>query len=260
MTVLSATGLAKAYRRRFGGPACKAVDSVSLHVEEREFVAIMGPSGSGKTTLLNLIALLDKPDSGALSICGEDALDLRGDALAEFRRSRLGFVFQDSHLIDTLTLGENIALPLALAPPREPERVSQEFDRVDSRVAGLARTLGIENILGRYPSEVSGGQRQKAAAARAMACGPSLLLADEPTGALDSRSGRELMECFCRLNADEGSAVVMTTHDPFAASWARRVVFLFDGRVFTEIRRPGERRCFFDRIIEVQAAMEGGPR
>jgi ABC-type lipoprotein export system ATPase subunit len=262
MTVLSARELAKTYFLRPGAPSRRAVDSVSLEIEKGEFVAVMGPSGSGKTTLLNMIALIDKPDSGELRIRGTDALGLRGDELAEFRRASLGLVFQDSQLIDTLTLGENVALPLALGEARgslfRPRGIEGRGRENAARVASLATALGIAELLGRYPSEVSGGERQRAAAARALACKPALLLADEPTGALDSRSGRELMERFRELNATEGSAVLMTTHDPFAASWATRVVFLFDGRIFTELRRVADRKGFFDRIIEVQAAMEGG--
>ena len=252
MPVLSAAGLTKCYGGASGVAARRALDSVSLEIREGEFVAVMGPSGAGKTTLLNLIALVDRPDSGMLLIAGEPALALRGDELAEFRRRNLGFVFQDSQLIDTLTLRENIALPLAL------DRGAA--GRALPRTQELAARLGIAELLDRYPAEVSGGQRQRAAAARALACGPALLLADEPTGALDSRSGRELMECFRDLNARDGAAVLMSTHDPFAASWARRVIFLLDGRTFAELRRVGERREFFDRIIEAQAAMEGNGR
>lgn len=252
MSLLSVRGLSKTYASRFGGPSCKAVDSVCLDLEKGEFVAIMGPSGSGKTTLLNLIALIDKPDSGEISLDGEDARSLKGDDLADFRRKRLGFVFQDSSLIDTMTIGENIALPLAL------DRVTRA--EIESRVSGLAEALGITDILGKYPCETSGGQRQRAASARALACSPAILLADEPTGALDSKSARDLMERFQALHESGAAAVLMVTHDPFAASWAKRIVFLRDGRVFTEIRRAGERRAFFDRILEVQTAMEGGTR
>jgi putative ABC transport system ATP-binding protein len=251
MTVLSAVGLAKAYASP-SNLVQRAIDGVSLEIERGEFVALMGPSGSGKTTLLNLLALVDRPDAGAVSICGQDALRLAGNALSDFRRKQVGMVFQDACLIDTMTLGENVVLPLLLG------RV--EGRAVSERSRELAAALRIADIMDRYPSEVSGGQRQRAAVARALACAPVLLLADEPTGALDSRSGRELMELFCERNESEGAAMLMATHDPFAASWARRVVFLYDGRVFTEITRSGERRAFFERIIEVQAAMEGGVR
>jgi len=251
MPVLSATGLMKTYAARCGRPTL-AVDRVSLAVERGEFVAVMGPSGSGKTTLLNLIALVDRPDAGAISICGSQALGLHDDALAEFRRKNIGMVFQDSSLIDTMTLGENVALPILLGGAGDRE--------AEGRVGELASALGIADIMGRFPIEVSGGQRQRAAVARALACRPALLVADEPTGALDSRSGRDLMERLTERNESEGSALLMATHDPFAASWAARAVFLLDGRLFAEIRRSGDRRGFFDRIIETQAAMEGGMR
>jgi putative ABC transport system ATP-binding protein len=250
MSILSLVDLTKTYATSRGAPPCRALDSISLEIEEGEFVALMGPSGSGKTTTLNLIALVDRPDSGSISFEGADISALSGSPLAEFRRRKIGFVFQDSSLIDTMTLEENVALPLAL------DRASP--DSSAARVAELAESLGIAGEMGKFPCEVSGGQRQRAAAARALACRPRLLLADEPTGALDSRSGRELMERFSSLNGAGEGAVLMVTHDPFAASWARRALFLRDGRLFAEIRRAGDRRAFFDRIMEVQSAMEGG--
>jgi len=249
MPLLELRDISKTYASRFGGPACKAVDSVSLDMEAGEFTAIMGPSGSGKTTLLNLIALIDRPDKGRIVLDGRDARELKGDELSDFRRSRLGFVFQDSSLIDTMTLAENVALPLALGGMASGE--------IDARIAGLAEALGIGAVMGKYPCETSGGQRQRAAAARALACGPALLLADEPTGALDSKSARDLMERFKVLNDSGKAAVLMVTHDPFSASWARRIIFLRDGRIFTEIRGKGDRRALFERILEVQAALEG---
>jgi putative ABC transport system ATP-binding protein len=249
MPVLSLRDISKTYLARSGAASIRALDSVSLEIGEGEFVAVMGPSGSGKTTLLNMIALIDRPDSGSLLFEGADAGALTGTALSEFRRRKIGFVFQDSSLIDTMTIEENIALPLAF------DRVAGEALR--ARVLSLAQALGIEAILGKYPCETSGGQRQRAASARALACGPRLLLADEPTGALDSKAGRQLMEAFASLG---NSAILMVTHDPFAASWAGRVLFLRDGRLFTEIRRTGDRREFFDRIMEVQSAMEGESR
>jgi putative ABC transport system ATP-binding protein len=252
MSMLSLRNVSKTYMSRAGMASRRALGPLSLDLDVSEFAAVMGPSGSGKTTMLNLIGLIDKPDSGSILFDGADTGCLVGPALSEFRRKKVGIVFQDANLIDTMTLEENIALPLA-------------FDRVDpagidARISELASALGIADILGKYPCEASGGQRQRAAAARALACVPRLLLADEPTGALDSRSGRELMESFAALNSELGSAVLMVTHDPFAASWARRVLFLRDGRLFTEIRRSGQRREFFDRIMEVQAAMEGEGR
>jgi ABC-type lipoprotein export system ATPase subunit len=245
-------GVSKTYRSGAGGPPHRALDSISLEVGRGEFVAVMGPSGSGKTTMLNLAGLIDRPDSGEILLEGESGRALAGRELADFRRRRLGFVFQDSNLIDTMTLGENILLPLALDGAGE----AGAARRVDE----LARSLGIAELLAKYPCETSGGQRQRAAAARALALRPSILLADEPTGALDSRAGRGLMECFESLNASSGSAILMVTHDPFAASWAGRVLFLRDGELFTELRRAGDRRAFFERIMAVVSAMEGETR
>jgi ABC-type lipoprotein export system ATPase subunit len=252
MPILKVSDLTKTYSDGRGTASRRALDSISFEVEEGEFVAVMGPSGSGKTTMLNLVALLDRPDSGSIAFEGADPRSLSGPSLSEFRRRKVGFVFQDSSLIDTMTLEENIVLPLALdgLPP----------ELADARLRELADALGIGDVLRKYPCETSGGQRQRAAAARALGCRPSLLLADEPTGALDSKAGRELMECFASRSASGESAILMVTHDPFAASWAGRVLFLLDGRLFTEIRRAGDRRSFFDRIMEVQAAMEGGAR
>lgn len=254
MSFLDVRGLAKAYPFRFGGAAgrlaARALDSVSFSMEAGEFVAVMGPSGAGKTTLLNLIALIDTPDSGDILFDGESAVGLPNSRRIDFRRRHIGFVFQDSSLIDTMTLAENIALPLAL--DRRPAA------EIDERVGSLAAALGIGGLADKYPAEVSGGERQRTACARAMALKPSLLLADEPTGALDSKAGRTLMECFRSLNGENRTAILMVTHDPFAASWAGRGIFLRDGRVFTELRRSGDRHDFFERIMDVQRAMEGG--
>ncbi len=252
MSALELRDVSRIYTTRNGAFARRALDRVSFDIPSGEFAAVMGPSGAGKTTLLNIVALVDKPDSGSVSVDGDDALKLSGDKLAAFRRKKIGFVFQDSSLIDTMTLEENIALPLAF------DRASPKAIR--ERVSELAEALGIAEVLGRYPCDVSGGQRQRAASARALACKPGLLLADEPTGALDSKSGRDLMELYASGDSIESSSILMVTHDPFAASWADRVLFLRDGRLFTELRKSGERRAFFDRIIEVQAAMEGGTR
>lgn len=250
MYAIETRSISKMYGSRFEGHALPALSDVSIEVSRGEFVAVMGPSGAGKTTLLNLVALLDHPDSGAVFVDGADVRGLRGDSLTEFRRRKIGFVFQDSALLETLTLRENIALPLALGRAKAKE--------VGERTEAIAGALGIADVMDKYPVEVSGGQRQRAAAARAIVTEPAVLLADEPTGALDSRSSRGLLERFSALNAERGTAVLMATHDPFAASWARRVMFLRDGRVFTEIRFGGDRRSFFDRIMEVQSAMEGG--
>ncbi len=248
MTTVRIREVKKTYGSRFGGPSVLALDLASLDVEAKDFVAVMGPSGSGKTTLLKLIAGVERPDSGSIRVNGKEVPELRGDDLSDFRRTCIGFVFQDSSLLDSMTIRENVALPLILS--RLPE------GEIESRTTEAAFSLRIEALLSKYPSEVSGGQKQRAAAARALAIRPAVLLADEPTGALDSRSGRDLMDQFVQINRLRGTTVLMVTHDPYVSSWARRVVFLKDGGVFTEIRSGGDRRTFFDRILEVQSAME----
>ena len=248
MTIIRVMAVTKTYGSRFGGPSVRALDRFSLEIESGDFVAVMGPSGSGKTTLLKLLSRIERPDSGAVFANGKDLSALSGNALSDFRRTEIGFVFQDSSLLDSMTLRENISLPLSLSRISAPE--------IEARVSEAARGLQIADILEKYPFEISGGQKQRAAAARAIAIHPTILLADEPTGALDSRSGRDLLERFLSLNRSNATAVLLVTHDPFVASWARRTIFLKDGRTFTEIRSGGDRRAFFDRILEVQAAME----
>ncbi|MBL8967392.1 MAG: ABC transporter ATP-binding protein [Spirochaetaceae bacterium] len=253
MNVLSIENLTKIYRGRAGGPPTAALEEVSLSLTAGDFTAVMGPSGSGKTTLLNLVATIDAPTSGRILVDGVDLAELDDEGLATFRRERLGFVFQDANLLDTMSLAENIALPLALA--RRPA------DEILARVDELAEELGIAAALHKYPAEVSGGQRQRAAAARAVAAKPALVLADEPTGALDSASSRDLLECFSGLNEKRGATILLVTHDPFAASWCKRVLFIKDGRLYTELRRgPGGRKELFDRVLGVLASLEGESR
>lgn len=245
MNVLTVRELTKEYRPRFGGKTCTALDGVDFRVEEGEFVGIMGPSGAGKTTLLNIIATIDTPTSGSVAI-GDDVITaLQEPALSTFRREHLGFIFQDFNLLDTLSLRENIALPLVLShvPVRD----------VDRRVDAAARSLGIDPLLEKYPYEVSGGERQRAAAARAIVSGPRMVLADEPTGALDSRSSGELLERLGELNENTGTTIMLVTHDPYVASYCQRILFIKDGRLSQEIRRTDGRRSFYDRILEVLA-------
>ena len=246
--VLSVRNLEKVYGGR--GAQTRALDDVSLDVERGEFVAIMGASGSGKSTLLNCVSTIDSATSGRILVDGADVSSMRGRDLARFRRERLGFVFQDSNLLDTLTARENVALPLTIS------RVAA--GKTLSRVEGVARRLGIEKCLDKYPYQLSGGQQQRVAAARALVTRPSLIMADEPTGALDSKSARLLLECLEQLNRELSATVLMVTHDSFAASYTGRVVFIRDGRVFTELRRGDMgRREFFDRIMQVVAMMGG---
>ncbi len=228
----------------------KALDRVSFEVEDGEFLAIMGASGSGKTTLLNCISTIDTISAGKILLDGMSIADLGEEELAKFRRERLGFVFQDFNLLDTLTVEENIGLALSLN--------HQNPGTVQNRVREVAGKLGITDILTKFPYQVSGGQKQRAACARAMVAGQSLLLADEPTGALDSRASKNLLKIMTAMNQDMGATILMVTHDAYSASYAGRVLFLKDGRVFNELLR-GERgrSAFYHEILDVLAALGG---
>ena len=228
MTILEVQSLGKIYTGRFGANQVKALSNVSFSVEQGEYVAIMGESGSGKTTLLNILAAFDKPTSGKVLLQGKDLAAIREDELAAFRRDSLGFVFQDFNLLDTFNLRDNIFLPLVLA--------GKGYVEMASRLAPIAQKMGITDILTKYPYEVSGGQKQRAAVARAVITGPKLILADEPTGALDSHASDSLMELFSSLNAD-GQTILMVTHSTKAASHAKRVIFIKDGELFHQIYR-----------------------
>ena len=228
----------------------KALDRVSFDVEAGEFLAIMGASGSGKTTLLNCISTIDTISAGKILLDGVNIADLSEEELAKFRRERLGFVFQDFNLLDTLTVEENIGLALSLN--------HTDPKAVQSKVRDVAQKLGITDILTKFPYQVSGGQKQRAACARAMVAGQSLLLADEPTGALDSKASKNLLEIMTTMNQDMGATILMVTHDAYSASYAKRVLFLKDGRVFNELLR-GERGrpVFYHEILDVLAALGG---
>ena len=228
----------------------KALDRVSFDVEARDFLAIMGASGSGKTTLLNCISTIDTISAGRILLDGVSIADLSESELAKFRRERLGFVFQDFNLLDTLTIEENIGLALSLN--------HQAPETVRSRVREVAGKLGISDILDKFPYQVSGGQKQRAACARAMVAEQSLLLADEPTGALDSRASKNLLEMMSAMNRDMGATILMVTHDAYSASYAKRVLFLKDGRVFNELLRGDRGRpVFYHEILDVLAALGG---
>ena len=246
--ILTVTDLRRIYGR--GGAATRALDGVSFTLEPGEFVGVMGPSGSGKTTLLNCISTIDRPTSGSIVIDGRELTGLRGKELAKFRRERLGFIFQDCNLLDTLTAFENIALSLSI--------VKAPAGEIPGRVRETAALLGISDCLDKYPYQMSGGQQQRCAAARAMVTRPALVLADEPTGALDSKSSRLLLDRLEELNWELGTTILMVTHDAFTASCCRRVVFLRDGQIFLELRREGrDRRAFFQQIIRVVSQMGG---
>ena len=239
-------------RRDYGGrgSVTHAVDDVSFSVERGEFVGIMGASGSGKSTLLNCIATIDTPTAGHIRVEGQDVTALKGRSLSRFRRERLGFVFQDCNLLDTLTAFENIALALTIRGTRAGE--------IEGRVKETAELLGITDCLNKYPYQMSGGQRQRTAAARAIITDPALVLADEPTGALDSRSAKLLLDRFEALNREGRATILMVTHDAFTASYCRRILFLQDGAVLTQLERGGQsRRAFFQQIIGVVTRLGG---
>ena len=228
----------------------KAIDSISLEVNKEEFIAIMGSSGSGKTTLLNSIATIDKVTSGHIFLENKDITKLKGNELNKFRREELGFIFQDFNLLDTLTAYENIALALQIQNIKASE--------IDKSIKEVSLKLGIDEVLNKYPYEMSGGQRQRVACARAVITNPKLILADEPTGSLDSASAKKLLEIFQRLNSELNSTILMVTHDAFTASFASRVVFIKDGKVFNEfIKGNDSRKEFFEKIIEVVAFLGG---
>lgn len=228
MAMLEVNQLKKIYTSRFGGNSVQALKNVNFSVEKGEYVAIMGESGSGKTTLLNIIASLDKPSSGQVILNGKNVGEIKDKDLAAFRRDNLGFVFQDFNLLDTFSLKDNIFLPLVLE--------GKKYDEMARRLDPIARKLGIYDILEKYPYEISGGQKQRCAVARAIITNPQLILADEPTGALDSKATDKLLNLFEDLNA-EGQTIVMVTHSIKAASHAKRVLFIKDGEVFHQLYR-----------------------
>ena len=232
------------------GSLTKAIDNISFDVKKGEFVAIMGASGSGKTTLLNLISTIDKVTSGHIFVADSDITKLKGNDLNKFRREELGFIFQDFNLLDILTAYENIALVLSIQ--------NVKISEIDKRIKKVAGDLGITSVLKKYPYQMSGGQKQRVASARAIITDPKLILADEPTGALDSKSSKMLLESFNCLNNEKKATILMVTHDAFTASYASRVIFIKDGKIFNEIHKGKDsRKEFFDRIIDVVTLLGG---
>ena len=231
MSILEVNNLKKVYVTRFGGNKVEALTNVNFTVEQGEYVAIMGESGSGKSTLLNILAALDKPTAGRVILDGKDLSTIKDSAVAEFRRNQLGFVFQEFNLLDTFTIEDNIFLPLVLA--------GKKYEEMKNRLEPIAQKLGISELLKKYPYEVSGGQKQRAAVARAMITNPKLILADEPTGALDSKSSDELLHLFGEVN-EQGQTILMVTHSVKAASMAKRVLFIKDGQVFHQMYRGND--------------------
>lgn len=252
MSLLHVEGLKKVYTTRFGGQQVEALRDVNFEVEEGEYVAIMGESGSGKTTLLNILAALDRPTAGSVLLDGKDLAGVRESDMAAFRRDHLGFVFQEFNLLDTFSLKDNICLPLVLA--------GKSWREMEQRLLPLTQRLGIDQLLAKYPYEVSGGQKQRAAVARALITEPRILLADEPTGALDSRATDELLDLFSQINA-AGQTILMVTHSMRAASRAGRVLFIKDGRVFHQIYR-GEATSeqLYQKISDTLTMLQGGER
>ena len=250
MALLEVSGLKKIYTTRFGGSQVQALSSVTFSVAEGEYVAIMGESGSGKTTLLNILAALDRPTSGRVLLDGRDITTIKERELAAFRRDKLGFVFQDFNLLDTFSLEDNIFLPLVLQ--------GKSYEEMAGRIGPLARRLGIARLLNKYPYEVSGGEKQRAAVARALITNPRIVLADEPTGALDSRATEALLNLFGEVNAD-GQTILMVTHSVKAAAHAQRVLFLRDGEVYHQLYRAGQTvEQSFARISDTLTAMTRG--
>lgn len=247
ITVLVIKDVTKVYE---GKVAHRALNQLSFEVEDGEFLAIMGPSGSGKTTLLNLISTIDEPTNGEVIINGVNPKKLSQTEHAYFRRRQLGFVFQDFNLLPMLTVEENIVLPLTLD--------EMPVEEMDQRLKMLAQKLGLEGILEKRPDEISGGQAQRTAIARALIHEPLLILADEPTGNLDSNSSREVLELLQTMNKEKGATIIMVTHDPIAASYCDRVLFIKDGEYFNEIYRDERRQLFFQKILNVLSLLGGG--
>lgn len=249
MELLQVENIKKVYNTKLGMHPCVAIRGMSFSVAEGEFIAIMGASGSGKTTLMNILASLDKPTEGVVRLDGIDYADIGERALCAFRRERLGFVFQDFNLLDTFSLKDNILLPLVLS--RTP------VHEMEGRIAPLAAQLGIAQLLNKFPFEVSGGEKQRAAVARAMITNPRLILADEPTGALDSKSSHNLLSVFSDFNR-LGKTILIVTHSAMAASYASRVLFIRDGQIFSQLYRgEDDNRAFFDRIVSTLTILGG---
>lgn len=246
MKILTVNNLSKVYGKKI---IFNALNDINFSIEDGEFVGIMGPSGSGKTTLLNMISTIDKPTTGTMELKDKNLLLLKGEELALFRRRELGFVFQDFNLLDTLTIGENIVLPLTL------DKVSvKEQDR---RLNEVSEILGIKDLLGKRTFEVSGGQAQRTDIARALINRPSILLADEPTGNLDSKSSKTVMELFQKINKENKVTTMMVTHDPLAASYCSRILFIKDGAIYNEIYKGSSREQFYQDIMDVLTLLGG---
>lgn len=245
--IVEVSNLIKEYGK--GGVSFRALKDISFQIDEGEFVGIMGPSGSGKTTMLNVLSTIDKATSGKIAIDGRDITSIRENDIARFRRDVVGFVFQEFNLLDNMTVGDNIALPLTLN--------NIKLNIIMEKTNELSGLLGIAEQLDKYPYELSGGQKQRAAICRALITSPRVIFADEPTGALDSKSSSEVLECFRNINKKLGTTVVMVTHDPTAASYCSRIMFLKDGKIYGRLDSSGNKKEFFRKILNTLEVMGG---
>jgi len=246
--IINAKGLTKIYRGSIGAGEVKALDSIDLSVAKGEFIGIMGPSGSGKTTLLNVLSGVDSATSGTISLEGKDITKMKRDELALFRRQKIGYIFQDFNLLDSLSVKENIALPLIL------DKVAPK--QIEAIVTKLLDFFDIADLANKAPYNISGGQKQRVAAARALVVDPAVCYADEPTGNLDSKSSASIMEMLTKMNEQQGATILMVTHDAFAASYAKRIIFIEDGKITLQIIRGGGRKEFYDKILETLSYVE----
>lgn len=246
--IVDAQDLRKVYGKA-QGEQTEALKQLSFTVEKGEFIGIMGPSGSGKSTLLNLLATLDKPTDGTITIDGNDVTKLKGNQIADFRSQEIGFIFQEFNLLENLTASENIAVPLSLQ--------GVNAKKIKKRVNQIAQRLSIDAILEKYPAEISGGQKQRVAAARALVTQPAILLGDEPTGALDSQSSRDLLDTMKELNQNDQISILLVTHDPFSASYCKRILFIQDGVIQQEVKRNDQsRESFYRQILKILGTLE----
>lgn len=247
--ILEARGVSKVFGAR--RTQFSALHDIDLHITKGEFVGVMGPSGAGKSTLLNVLSTIESPTTGKIQFDGTELTKMKEQKLTEFRRDKMGFIFQDYNLLDTLTVEENIMLPLAFT--------NMHSEQIKQRAADLARQFGIEAVLEKYPYEISGGQQQRTAVCRALAGNPRLLFADEPTGALDSKAAFQLLETLSKLNKEQQATILMVTHDPYAASFCSRVIFIKDGSLYTEIRKGDQsRKQLYQQILHILSTIGGG--
>lgn len=249
MKVLECRKLIKVYDAFRNANATKALNNIAFQVEQADFLGVMGPSGSGKTTILNILSGIDSATSGEVLINGENILEKKKDELALFRRRNIGFIFQEFNLLDSLTVRENIGFPLTV------DKVKPNV--IEDKVNELLKFLELEDVINSYPYNISGGQKQRTAVARALVTEPKIIFADEPTGNLDSKASRNIMETFKKINEDKNSTIVMVTHDPFAASFCKNIIFIKDGTIRLHLNSDGDRKKFFDKIIETEGVIGG---